>query len=232
MEADDRPMARTASSLLGGWFGALHRGYGVELRTATPVRAIRGEETCLGLIAGDEEIEADLVLIAAGLVPETGLAEAAGLDVEDGILVDHQARTSDGDIFAVGDVARFHSARYARSLRLESVQNAIDQAKVAAQAIAGGDPVYDPVPWFWSDQYEIKLQIAGLIDEADTLVRRGDPEEGKFALFHFKQNRLIACEAVNAAPEYMAAQRMIAAGAEPDQERLRDLGVAMKDFLA
>ena len=117
-------------------------------------------------------------------------------------------------------------------LRLESVQNAIDQAKIAAQVIAGQEASYDPVPWFWSDQYELKLQIAGLIEGADTMVRRGDPEEGRFALFHLKDGKLIACEAVNAAPEYMAAQRMIAQGIAPDPERLRDPGVAMKDFLS
>ncbi|TGY90536.1 pyridine nucleotide-disulfide oxidoreductase [Marinicauda algicola] len=232
VEMAERPMARTASALLGGWFGAIHRGYGVDLRGSTPVKAILGETRAQGLKLDGEEIEADLVLIAAGLEIQTGLAEAAGLAVDDGILVDEQARTGDPHIYAVGDVARFPSARYGRTLRLESVQNAIDQAKIAAQSILGMNVSYDPVPWFWSDQYELKLQIAGLIEGADTMVRRGDPEEGRFALFHLKEGRLIACEAVNAAPEYMAAQRMIAAGATPDPARLRDLGVAMKDFLS
>lgn len=232
VEAAERPMSRTASALLGGWFGAIHRGYGVDVRVSTPVRAIKGTKRAEGLVLDDEEIEADTVLIAAGLTVETGLAEAAGLAVDDGILVDEQARTGDEFIFAAGDVARFDSKRYGRSLRLESVQNAIDQARIAAQAIAGMEVSYDPVPWFWSDQYELKLQIAGLIEDADTMVRRGDPEEGRFALFHLKDGRLIACEAVNAGPEYMAAQRMIAAGASPDPERLRDRGVAMKDFLS
>ena len=164
--------------------------------------------------------------------PNSHIAEAAGLAVNDGIEVDNHARTGDPHIYAVGDVARFTLPRYGRSVRLESVQNAIDQAKAAAQAILGETKPYDPVPWFWSDQYELKLQIAGLIDGADTLVRRGDPEEGKFALFHLKEGALIACEAVNCPPEYMAAQRMIAAGARPDPEKLRDQSVAMKDFLS
>lgn len=232
LEAEDRPMARTASSLLSGWFGAIHRGYGVDLRVGAAVNRIEGERKVTGVKAGDETIAADLVLIAAGLEPNTGLAEAAGLSVADGVEVDGQARTGDPHIYAVGDVARFHLARYARSVRLESVQNAIDQAKAAARAITGTQEAYDPVPWFWSDQYELKLQIAGLIDGADTLVRRGDPEEGKFALFHLKDGALIACEAVNCPPEYMAAQRMIAAGARPDPEKLRDQSVAMKDFLS
>lgn len=231
LEAADRPMARTASSLLSGWFGAIHRGYGVDLRVGAAVNRIEGERRASAVKVGDETIEADLVLIAAGLTPNTGLAEAAGLAVRDGIEVDGHARTGDPHIYAVGDVARFHLPRYGRSVRLESVQNAIDQAKAAAQAIMGEDRIYDPVPWFWSDQYELKLQIAGLIDGADTLVRRGDPEEGRFALFHLRDGALIACEAVNCAPEYMAAQRMIAAGARPDPEKLRDQSVAMKDFL-
>ena len=232
LEAADRPMARTASPLLSGWFGAIHRGYGVDLRVSTPVAGIVGEKKAEGVALADGEIvPADRVLVAAGLTASTHLAEAAGLACEDGVLVDHQARTEDERIFAVGDVARFHLPRYDRSVRLESVQNAIEQGKAAAAAICGAGGVYDPVPWFWSDQYELKLQIAGLIEGADQIVRRGDPEEGKFALFHLAHGRLIACEAVNCAPEYMAAQRMIAAGAAPDPARLRDQSVAMRDFL-
>ncbi len=233
LEAADRPMARTASPLLSGWFGAIHRGYGVDLRVSTPVESITGTQRATGVILGDgEHVEADLVLVAAGLVPSTGLAEAAGIACDDGILVDRQARTEDEQIYAIGDVARFELARYERSLRLESVQNAIEQGKAAAASICAAPFDYNPVPWFWSDQYELKLQIAGLIDGADTMVRRGDPEEGKFALFHLKEGRLIACEAVNSAPEYMAAQRMIAQNISPDPERLRDSGVAMREFLS
>ncbi|MGJ3230722.1 MAG: NAD(P)/FAD-dependent oxidoreductase [Oceanicaulis sp.] len=232
LEAEDRPMARTASSLLSGWFGAIHRGYGVDLRVGAAASRIEGEARVTGVKTGEEVIEADLVLIAAGLVPDVTLAQAAGLEVRDGIEVDGHGRTSDPHIYAAGDVARFTLPRYGRSVRLESVQNAIDQAKAVARSILGETTPYDPVPWFWSDQYELKLQIAGLIEGSDTLVRRGDPEEGKFALFHLRDGALIACEAVNCAPEYMAAQRMIAAGARPDPERLRDQSVAMKDFLS
>jgi 3-phenylpropionate/trans-cinnamate dioxygenase ferredoxin reductase subunit len=233
LEAADRPMARTASPLLGGWFGALHRGYGVDLRVSTGVAAITGADRADGVrLLDGERVEADLVLIAAGLVPGTALAEEAGLACADGILVDTHARTSDPDIFAIGDVARFDSALYGRSIRLESVQNAIEQGRAAAAAICGAAAAYDPVPWFWSDQYAIKLQIAGLIEGADQMVRRGDPEEGAFALFHLKDGVLIACEAVNAAPEFMAAQRMIAARARPDPDRLRDTTVAMRAFLS
>jgi len=233
LEAAERPMARTASPLLGGWFGAIHRGYGVDVRVNTPVKSIVGDSSATGVeLADGEIIAADLVLVAAGLSVNDSLAAAAGLPCDDGVLVDHQARTEDHRIYAIGDVARFHSKRYGRSLRLESVQNAIDQAKAAAQAICGQDVDYDPVPWFWSDQYEVKLQITGLIEGADDMVRRGDPEEGKFALFHLRNGVLVACEAINSAPEYMAAQRMIAAGARPDPDRLRDPGVAMKAFLS
>lgn len=232
LEAADRPMARTASALLSGWFGAIHRGYGVDLRVSTPASRILGDTRVTGVKTGEEVIEADLVLLAAGLVPNTDLAQAAGLDVSDGVEVDDQARTSDPHIYAVGDVARFTLPRYGASVRLESVHNAIEQARTAARAIMGEAEPYDPVPWFWSDQYELKLQIAGLIDGADKMVRRGDPEEGKFALFHLKDGALIACEAVNCGPEYMAAQRMIAAGLRPDPEALRDQSVAMKAFLS
>lgn len=233
LEAADRPMARTASPLLGGWFGALHRGYGVDLQVNTGVAAITGAVRADGVrLADGARVEADLVLIAAGLVPGTQLAEEAGLACADGILVDKHARTSDRDIFAIGDVARFESGLYGRSIRLESVQNAIEQGRAAAAAICGAPAPYDPVPWFWSDQYAIKLQIAGLIEGADRMVRRGDPEEGAFALFHLKDGVLIACEAVNAAPEFMAAQRLISARARPDPDRLRDTTVAMRAFLS
>lgn len=234
LEAAERPMCRTASPLLGGWFGAIHRGYGVDLRVNAPVKAIVGESgQVTGVELADGEIvEADTVLVAAGLTVNDHLASAAGLACKDGVLVDETARTEDERIYAIGDVARFHSKRYDRSIRLESVQNAIDQGKAAAQAICGLEVDYDPVPWFWSDQYEMKLQITGLIEGADEMVRRGDPEEGKFALFHLKQGRIVACEAVNSGPEYMAAQRMIAQGATPDPDRLRDPGVAMRDFLS
>jgi len=234
LEAAERPMARTASALLGGWFGAIHRGYGVDLRVQAPVKAIAGEGgKVTGVeLADGETVDADTVLVAAGLTVNDPLARAAGLECENGILVDETARTGDDRIYAIGDVARFHSKRYGRSIRLESVQNAIDQGKAAAQAICGLEVEYDPVPWFWSDQYDMKLQIAGLIEGADQMIRRGDPEEGKFALFHLMGGRLIACEAVNSGPEYMAAQRMIASNAEPDPDRLRDPGVAMRDFLS
>ena len=234
LEAADRPMARTASPLIGGWFGALHRGYGVDLRVSEPVAAIiEREGKAAGVRLGDgEEIEADLVLVAAGLVLNTGLAEAAGLSCEDGILTDTSTRTSDPSILAAGDVARFHSGLYGRSIRLESVQNAIEQGKAAAATICGDTVHYDPVPWFWSDQFEIKLQIAGLIEGADEIVRRGDPEMGRFAVFHLKEGRIIACEAVNAAPEYMAAQKLIAARRQVDAQAFRNLDVAMRDLLS
>ncbi len=236
IEAADRPMARTASPLLGGFFGSVHRGYGVELMVSTPCLGVVPDTTGIhaaGLeLPEGERIGADLVLLATGLTPDIALAEAAGLACEDGILVDHQARTEDEAIYAIGDVARFHSPRYGRSIRLESVQNAIEQGKAAAQAIMGMDVSYDPVPWFWSDQYALKLQIAGLVDGADQLVRRGDPEEGRFAIFHLKEGRVVACEAVDSGPEYMAAQRMIERGVTPDPERLRSLDVAMREFLA
>ncbi|KPP82341.1 MAG: 3-phenylpropionate/trans-cinnamate dioxygenase ferredoxin reductase subunit HcaD [Oceanicaulis sp. HLUCCA04] len=234
LEAAERPMARTASPILGGWFGAVHRGYGVDLRVSTPVAAIldKGGKAAGVRLADGEEIPTDTILLAAGLALNTGLAEAAGLECADGIIVDMACRTSDGDIYACGDVARFSSALYGRSVRLESVQNAIEQGKAVAAAILGEDVAYDPVPWFWSDQYELKLQIAGLIDGADMAVRRGDPEMGNFAVFHLKDSRIIACEAVNAAPEYMAAQKLIRSGKTVDPDALRNLDVAMRELLA
>ncbi|MEO1038770.1 MAG: FAD-dependent oxidoreductase [Pseudomonadota bacterium] len=234
LEASERPLARTASTVLSSWFGGLHRGRGVDLRVNTPAVRIIVEKSASGVELADGEIvTADRVMLATGLKPNTELAEAAGLACDDGVLVDAQARTEDERIFAVGDLSRLPLKRYGRRVRLESVQNAIDQARVAAAAICGAPVEYDPVPWFWSDQYEIKLQIAGLTHGATQIVRRGDPEMGRFALFHLAEDgRLLACEAIDSAPEYMAAQRMIAKGVKPDAERLRDPAVAMRDFLS
>ena len=157
-----------------------------------------------------ENLTADVVLVAAGARANDELAAAAGIRCHDGILVDATARTDSPEVYAVGDCTRFPSRRYGRRLRLESVQNAIDQAKVAAASILGRAERYDPVPWFWSDQYELKLQIAGLADDHDGEQLIGDIAAPRFSVEYRKAGRLIAVDAVNDARAHMLGRRRIA----------------------
>jgi 3-phenylpropionate/trans-cinnamate dioxygenase ferredoxin reductase subunit len=156
------------------------------------------------------------------------LARVAGLECKDGVVVDLAARTSDPAIYAAGDLTWRPLPLYGRDFRLESVPNAIEQAKQAASAITGRAPPTPEVPWFWSDQYDLKLQIAGLAFDADQLVTRGDPASGMFALFHLKAGRVMAVEAVNAAAEFMGGRLLIASGRTVDPARLADTSVSMK----
>jgi 3-phenylpropionate/trans-cinnamate dioxygenase ferredoxin reductase component len=167
VEAEARVMKRVAGEEVSAFFDGLHRSRGVDIRLGARLAGIEGEGRAAGLaLVSGEKIAADLVLVATGARANDDLAAAAGLPCQDGIVVDDFASAAPG-VYAIGDCARFHSHRYGRKIRLECVQNAIDQAKAAAQAILGKPVPYDPVPWFWSDQYEIKLQITGLLDGYD-----------------------------------------------------------------
>jgi 3-phenylpropionate/trans-cinnamate dioxygenase ferredoxin reductase subunit len=230
IEATDRLMARTTSAIVGRHFEALHRANGVEVELGTAVlgidRGARGEltvETDRGDFAGD------LVLIGIGAVANDGLARRAGLTVENGIVVDACCRTSAPDVFAAGDCASFPSARYRRRLRLESVQNAVDQAKAAALAMLDRPANYDPVPWFWSDQYDVKLHIAGLSQFADREIVRGDPQRGSFAVAYLQEGRLIAVDAINRPRDYMQARRVVPTAGPVDAGLLGDGEVGINE---
>ncbi|XYK79243.1 MAG: NAD(P)/FAD-dependent oxidoreductase [Labrenzia sp.] len=210
IEAQDRPMKRVVSETVSDFFAKLHSDNGVQLRLNTGIEALEGGEAVdsIKLRIGDS-VPADLVLVAVGAEPNDQLAADAGLDTDNGVLVDGAAQTSDPDIYAVGDCTRFYSGRYSRSVRMESVQNAIDQAKIAAQALLGQDVDYDPLPWFWSDQYEIKLQIAGLSEGYDKTIVVGDPAAKKFYVAYLKENALIAVDSINSPRSHMMARRVI-----------------------
>jgi 3-phenylpropionate/trans-cinnamate dioxygenase ferredoxin reductase subunit len=211
LEAEDRVLKRVTAPAIAKFFDRIHRERGVEIRTNARVAAIGGEGQALVLRLTDgAEVQADAVLLAAGAKANDELAHAAGLACRDGILTDAVGRTGVQHVFAIGDCARFPSARYGRELRLECVQNAIDQAKAAAAAIVGTEVSYDPVPWFWSDQYEFKLQIAGLFDGHDVTAETADPASGHFSVEYRKAGRLIAVDSVNDARAHMLARRRIA----------------------
>src|SRR4051812_5660619 len=229
-EAMDRLMARAVSPDLSAFYAAEHHKAGVKLMLNTGVEAIEGADKVTGIIAGGQSYTADLVLVGIGVIPCQELAEAAGLACTDGIVVDQNARTADPNIWAAGDCTR-HTGREGQDIRLECVQNAIDQAKHAAYSMVGRPRTYSEVPWFWSDQYDLKLQIAGLARPTDTLVRRGDPASRKFAVFHLRDGVVAAVEAVNAAPEYMIGKKLIAEGARVSPERLADTAIHIKNVV-
>jgi 3-phenylpropionate/trans-cinnamate dioxygenase ferredoxin reductase subunit len=211
LEAEERVLKRVTGDTTSAFFDAFHRDKGVDIRLNVRAAAISGEDRVRSVrTSNEEDLPADVVLIAAGARANDELAAAAGIGCRDGILVDQAARTDSPDIYAVGDCTRFPSSRYGRRLRLESVQNAIDQAKVAAASMLGRAEKYDPVPWFWSDQYDLKLQIAGLADEYDSEQTIGDVAARRFSVEYRKSGRLIAVDAINDARAHMTARRRIA----------------------
>ena len=228
-EAMDRLMARAVSPQLSAFYAAEHEKAGVMLKLRTGVEAFEGNGKVERVKAGGQTYETDIVLVGIGVVPCDELAVRAGLASEDGIVVDQNARTGDPHIWSAGDCTR-HVGREGHYIRLECVQNAIDQAKHAALAMTGKPKTYSEVPWFWSDQYDLKLQIAGLARPTDQLVQRGDPSGRKFAVFHLRDGVVAAVEAVNAAPEYLIGKKMIAEGKKIAAETLADLSIPMKQM--
>ena len=228
-EAMDRLMARAVSPQLSDFYAREHEKAGVKLKLQTGVEAFEGDGKVQRVIAGGQSYDADIVLVGIGVVPCDELAVRCGLASTDGIVVDQNARTGDPHIWAAGDCTR-HVGREGHEIRLECVQNAIDQAKHAALAMVGKHKTYSEVPWFWSDQYDLKLQIAGLARPTDTLVLRGDPANRKFAVFHLRGGAVAAVEAVNAAPEYMIGKRLVAEGKKIAAEILADTSIPMKQM--
>ena len=234
IERAARVLARVASETLSAFFTRQHRARGVEILTGAEVTAVARDGVTL---ADGSVVRADAVLVGVGALACDGLARSAGLLCDDGVVVDDQARTSDPAVFAVGDMTRrpipaLGPVHAGRRHRLESVPNALEQAKQAAAAIVGRPGPAAEVPWFWSDQYEYKLQIAGLPFDADRQVVRGDPGAGGFAVFHLAGDRVVCVEAVNAPPEFMAGKQLIAKATPVDVEKLADPAISMKAVAA
>ncbi len=229
IEREPRVLARVASEPLSAFYQAAHARRGVEVLTSASVTALEGDGTVSAVVLADgRRIECDVALVGVGAIANTELAEAAGLDCRDGVLVDAAARTSDPAIWAAGDVTRRPGGLYGGDIRFESVPNALEQAKQAASAIAGRDQPPPEVPWFWSDQFDLKLQMAGLATDADRQVVRGNPATESFAVFHLKGDLIRCVEAVNAPPEFMGGRMMIGRETPVDAEKLADPAVGMK----
>ncbi|MDG1417481.1 MAG: FAD-dependent oxidoreductase [Maricaulis sp.] len=233
IEAMDRLLARVATPPLSDFYLKAHRAHDVEVRLTTTVEALRGiNGRVSAVLLGDgSEIACDSVLVGIGVLPNQEIAAEAGLNVENGIVTDENCQTSDPTIYAIGDCANGINRVYHRRMRLESVPNAIEQAKLAAATICKQPSPKPETPWFWSDQFDFKLQSAGIVTGVDKTIVRGDPANGSFALFHLAAGHLIAADAVNDPPSFMAAKMMIANGAAPDPAHLADTNISMKDIM-
>ena len=229
IEAADRVMVRAVTPRVSAFYESVHRSAGVKFVLNATAQAFEGKTSVESVVTNAGKIPADVVLVGVGIVPNQEIAADAGLSCNNGIVVDEYTATSDPDIFAAGDCTN-HPAFAGGRCRLESVQNAIDQAKHAALAMVGRPSAYHEVPWFWSDQYDLKLQIAGLARPEDVVVLRGDPASRKFAAFHLRDGIVAAVEAINSAPEYIAGRRLIAARARVAPERLADPSVPARAF--
>ena len=227
LELAPRLLARVTSPEVSMFFERLHREEGVRVITGVSVAAIEGTDRVSGVrCAGGARFEADLVIAGIGVLPNSELAADAGLLTANGIVVDEFTRTSDHDIVAVGDVADQFSSRYGLRVRLESVQNATDQAKTAAATLCGRRQAFSALPWFWSEQYDVKIQTAGLSVGFDRIVVRGDPGEGRsFSAWYFAGDRLLAVDAVNDMKAYVRGRKLIEAGLSPGIDELGDPGI-------
>ncbi len=231
IEREPRLLARVAGEALSGFFHRYHGERGVRFVLGGSVTAIDGQDgrCCAVILDHGERLPCDSVLIGVGALPNQELAQAAGLPCQDGVIVNEQARTEDPDIYAIGDMTRRPLPLYGRTIRLESVPSALEQAKQAAADITGHKPPAPETPWFWSDQYDLKLQIAGLPFDVDGLIVRGDPSSARFAVFQMQGDLIQAVEAVNSPAEFMGGRLLIGARRPVSREKLADPAVSMKE---
>jgi 3-phenylpropionate/trans-cinnamate dioxygenase ferredoxin reductase subunit len=231
IERESRVLARVACEVLSTFFTDYHRARGVSFELGVEITAFEGEDGHIRRVrlADGRAVECDAALVGIGAIPNDEIARDAGLECVGGIVVDLEARTADPSIFAIGDVTHRPLPLYERNFRLESVPNALEQAKVAAGVIVGKPLPAPETPWFWSDQYDLKLQIAGMPFDADSIIVRGDPATAKFAVFHLKGDQIQAVEAVNAPPEFMMGKQLIGNRKPVSRERLADSTISMKE---
>jgi len=233
LEMADRILQRVTAPELSEFYSRIHREEGVQIHTGISVKAITGDGRAEKVLcANGVEFPADLVIIGVGVLPNVELAQEAGIEVDNGIIVDEFGQTNDANIVAAGDCANHFNSIYGRRMRLESVPNASDQAKSAAAAMCGIYKPYKSLPWFWSDQYDLKLQIAGLSQGYDQVVVRGDKLNSRsFAAFYFKEGRLIAADCINRPQEFMLSKKIIAEGIVIEPSRLTDESIAVKELV-
>lgn len=230
VEMADRILQRVAAPQTSAYFRALHQSHGVDIREGVGLDHLNGSPRVTGAVLSDgSTLEVDFVIVGVGIAPGTALAKAAGLDLDNGIKTNALGQTSDADIWAAGDCASFpHNAS---QLRLESVPNAIDQAECIAQNILGAALTYVPQPWFWSDQYEVKLQIAGLNTGYDQVITRLGDKPGAISFWYYQGQTLLAVDAANDPRAYMVGKRLIEAGKSPNPDLIADASTDLKSLL-
>ena len=231
LEGLPRVLARVTAPPVSEFFESVHREAGVNVRTGASVVEIKGNPVSQVVLDGGETLDADFVIVGIGLIPNTELASLAGLTVDNGIVVDEFARTSDDNIVAAGDCTNLPSGFYNRRLRLESVNNAMEQARTAAATLLGQEKPYDAVPWFWSDQYDLKLQMVGISEGYDDVVMRGEPSSRSFSLFYLKDGVIIAADAISQPKDFMAAKKLVAARVAPDKAALANPEQVLAELL-
>jgi 3-phenylpropionate/trans-cinnamate dioxygenase ferredoxin reductase subunit len=233
LEMADRVMNRVTCHEVSSFYETEHARHGVRIITNAKVQALVGDSRTgrVKAVLTDDGAEhpADVVIVGVGVTAADELAVAAGLECANGIVVDEYCRTSDPAIYAAGDCTNLPNLHYGRRMRLESVDNAFEQAANAAHNLLGTPTVHDKVPWFWSDQYDLKLIIVGLCQGHDTVVTRGSPASRSFSACYLRDGELIAIDSINSPKDQMAARKLIAARARPNLEKLANPAVAMKD---
>lgn len=233
IEAQDRLMARVLPPLLTDVFQREHEANGVKFRFNSFANAYQeeaGRATGVNLKDGSF-IEADLILVGIGVIPNTALAEAANLDCDNGIVVNEFMQTSNPSIFSVGDCANHYNPFAGKRTRLESVQNAVDQAKTVAKFITGNPEPYNAVPWFWTNQYQLKLQMAGFNTDYDEYVIRGELDDKKFSIFYYKDQKLTGVDSLNKPSDHLGVRKLLQAGVSPDQTSISDTTIKVKAHL-
>ena len=233
VETEPRLMSRVVSPETSAHYLDMHREAGVDVRTDLRVSAFEGEASVSRVRCADgSAFDADYVVVGIGIAANDALAVSAGLDTDNGVVVNEFGATSHPGVWAAGDCSSHPSALYGRRIRLESVHNAMSQAKVVAANISGKQTPYDEAPWFWSDQYDARLQIVGLAEGADERVLRGDPAGGAFTVFHLCGGTVIAAETVNGMRDHIVCRKLVGGRARPSQGALADLDVALKELAA
>lgn len=229
LEMEQRILQRVTTERMSAYYQQLHESRGVHIHCRAAVTGFAGSTRVEAVLCGDQAYPADIVIVGIGIIPNTEVAAAAGIACDNGIVVDDHCRTSAPDVFAAGDCSNHPNPLLQRRLRLESVPNAMEQARVATANMCGGDKIYASIPWFWSDQYELKLQMVGFSADGDTQAIRGNIESNQFAVFYLKDGAVVAVDAVNSPKEFMICKQLI--GKQVDPRVLEDPHADLKTLL-
>jgi 3-phenylpropionate/trans-cinnamate dioxygenase ferredoxin reductase subunit len=231
VEAAPRVMGRAVTEEISSFYEDLHREHGATVLTGAGVSELEGEGGKLtGVkLASGETVKAELAVVGIGVIANTEMAAEAGIECANGIVVDENGRTNDAHVYAAGDVAVYNHPFAGEPIRLESVQNAIDQAQGVAQAICGEAKTYNSIPWFWSDQYDVKLQMVGLTAGTDTHIVRGSKADKHFSIFHFRDGQLRSVDSINAAGDHMVARKLLSLNIPLTPEQAGDESFSLKD---